>query len=109
MMFPAQQWALKEDTEPRVYGFVDNELGICLLNGEELQAFVVVPTELFLFLPLVFPREGMDKAKEVGVWFYLDEHPKEWIFGVETKDGELGADLWPYTKSRLPGWVKDML
>lgn len=105
MIFDSPQWKWRTAYEPQKFGFVENVVRMHPVRGREFEGYVVVPTEFFQLLPVVFAGEELAHAQTQTVEFYMDEmEDHSWVLGVETKDGRYGADLWRYTNSSLPPW-----
>lgn len=104
MIFAAPQWRWRLCHRELDYGFVHNRVVICPLRGRSAVAQVVIPSEFFQLLPLLFHGKKLRKAKRLGVDFFMEEDGDRWIMGVEIADGSNSIFLWPYTKSQLPAW-----
>lgn len=104
MVFSSPQWTWRKAYEPVDYGFVRNTVAICPERGREREVHIVVPTELFQFLPAMFGGE-LEYVREVGAEFYADQEGKRWVLGIQSVDGRVHRDLWAYTQSQLPPWL----
>jgi hypothetical protein len=89
--------------EPVTYaGLVENSVRVIPARGAEYTEHVVVPTEFYV---LLLQTETAGKVRAAGrVSFYLEEYNKHWVFGYFV--GEEAVDLWYWTRSTLPNWVK---
>lgn len=105
MIFQTPQWSWRSDPGPVRYGFVHNTVNIYPKSGGSILAYVAVPTEFFQLLPLIFKEPDRTHAAVTGTEFYLDEDERFWVFGIESVDGKVAADLWPYIQSKTPPWV----
>lgn len=106
MVFASPQWTWRTDDGFKTYGFVRNVVYLNPSRGVVRNAYVVVPTEFFQLIDVLFPGEERAHAATYGLQFYLDQVKSEWVFGVETVDGQHNRDLWWYTESRLPPWAE---
>jgi hypothetical protein len=106
MVFSAPQWVWRADDGHKKYGFVHNTVFLNPNRGLVKKAYVVIPTEFFQLIDVLFPGEERAHAATHGLQFFLDQMKTEWVFGVETLDGHANRDLWWYAEQKLPAWAE---
>jgi hypothetical protein len=104
MIFQTPQWKWRGASEQMMYGFVSNTVLICPAHAKSITTFVVVPTEFFQLLSLIFNDAQNAHLAVVGARFYLDEDDGVWVFGVGSVDDLYAVELWPYILSSTPPW-----
>jgi hypothetical protein len=109
MIFAEQQWKLRQDTAPRVYGNVYNALAIHPQGAVPAsQVHLVVPTEFFQLSERLFTADQRLAGSSHSLVFYIDQvSTTAWVFGVEMDYGvRTHVDLWGYSMSTLPPWIE---
>lgn len=103
MLLDAPFGTWRQADGPSTYAdVIRNEVRVIPERGRERKTYVEVPSE---FYPLLVQTETVARVVSAGVVsFYAEEVGSRWIFGYFV--GEDATDLWYYTKSTLPGWLK---
>ena len=101
-LFPKPEWPLLPDPEgPRPYANVDNRLEVISRYGETYEVALAVPTAFFTLM-----RDTLKITPEERVTLAVEFEDRGYLFSALTDTDRL-FDLWYYTPSMLPAWLKD--
>lgn len=104
-VFESPQWAWKREYEQRDFAGVSNAIEMERLGDtESLTIYVSIPSGFFKYA-----REVLKLSREdiETVSFYFDQiSTKEWVLGFDVESAHYYIDLWSYTTSTLPAWIR---
>lgn len=104
--FDSPQWSWKATDEINDYGAIEGFVQVNPEGHAAVDVKLAVPAEFFKWYRDVFTEE-FRREHRYG-HFYMDEVDKRWNFGLLVMNGdrEVEIDLWYYTRSNLPKWVR---
>lgn len=101
-LFRRPEWLLLPDPEgPRLYANVDNRLEIVDAKGRAHEVALAVPTAFF-----TLARDVLKITREEHVTLAIEPIYKSYVFSALTDTDRL-FDLWSYTPSKLPDWMRE--
>ena len=105
-MFDKEEWKIVPADAPEKYaGAIDNSVSVYLNSGEGYDVLIVVPSDLFSYLPKHF-LYSVEEMRLYPLRLFLDQisNTHGFVFGIT--GGRTGESVYLWQYPSLPTWAR---